>query len=100
MKMEISGELDYFVPEFLIDYSLSSAPEWVSEAARQLYSAKSNMMKANQRRMLGASVLPLMDKLGLTARTLHLNEQHGVTVTLHSCCAKSPASSAPRTRPS
>lgn len=83
MKMEVSGELDYFVPEFLIDYSLTSAPEWVTEAARQLYSAKSNMVKANQRRMLGASILPLMDKLGLTARTLHLNEQHGVTVTLH-----------------
>ncbi|MHB8808462.1 MAG: alpha-glucan family phosphorylase [Desulfobulbaceae bacterium] len=83
MKMEVSGELDYFVPEFLIDYSLPSAPGWASEAARQLYSAKSTMIKANQRRMLGASILPLMDKLGLTARTLHLNEQHGVTVTLH-----------------
>ncbi|MHB8789534.1 MAG: alpha-glucan family phosphorylase [Desulfobulbaceae bacterium] len=83
MKIEVSDELDYFVPEFLIDYSLPSSPEWINEAARQLYSAKSNLMKANQRRMLGASILPLMEKLGLTARTLHLNEQHGVTVTLH-----------------
>jgi starch phosphorylase len=83
MKMEVSGELDYFVPEFLIDYRLPTSPEWIREASRQLYSAKSTMMKANQRRMLGSSVLPLMEKLGLTARTLHLNEQHGVTVTLH-----------------
>ncbi|MFZ5797750.1 MAG: alpha-glucan family phosphorylase [Thermodesulfobacteriota bacterium] len=83
MKMEVSGALDYFVPEFLIDYSLPGAPDWVNDAARQLYSAKSTLMKANQRRMLGASILPLMDTLGLTAGTLHLNEQHGVTVTLH-----------------
>jgi glycogen phosphorylase len=83
MKIEVSGELDYFVPEFLIDYSLPSSPEWILDASRQLYSAKSPLMKANQRRMLGSSILPLMDKLGLTARTLHLNEQHGVSVTLH-----------------
>lgn len=83
MKLEVSGELNYFVPEFLIDYNLPSAPEWIREASRQLYSARSTMMKVNQRRMLGASILPLMDKLGLTARTIHLNEQHGVTVTLH-----------------
>jgi starch phosphorylase len=83
MKMEVSGELDYFVPEFLIDYRLPTSPEWLREASRQLYSAKSTLMKANQRRMLGSCILPLMEKLGLTARNFHLNEQHGVTVTLH-----------------
>lgn len=83
VKLEISGNLDYFVPEFLLDYNLPSAPEWVREASRQLYSAKSNIIKANQRRLLGSGVLPLMQKLGLTARTIHLNEQHGVAVTLH-----------------
>lgn len=83
MKMEISQELDYFVPEFLVDYSVPSAPEWIREASRQLYSAKSALMKANQRRMLGSCILPLMEKLGLTAHTFHLNEQHGAAVTLH-----------------
>jgi starch phosphorylase len=83
VKLEMSSNLDYFVPEFLLDYNLPSAPEWVQEASKQLYNAKSDIIKANQRRLLGSGVLPLMKKLGLTARTIHLNEQHGVAVTLH-----------------
>jgi len=83
VKLETSCNMDYFVPEFLLDYNLPSAPEWAQEASKQLYSAKSNIIKANQRRLLGSGVLPLMQKLGLTARTIHLNEQHGVAVTLH-----------------
>ncbi len=83
MKMEISEELDYFVPEFLIDYATENAPAWVRDAAEQLYNSKTTIMKANQRRMLGSCVLPLMKALGLTARTIHLNEQHGVAVSLH-----------------
>ena len=82
MKMEISEELDYFVPEFLIDYSLPSSPEWIREAADRLYNARSTLMKVNQRRMLGSCILPLMQALGLAAHTIHLNEQHGVAVTL------------------
>ena len=82
MKMEISEELDYFVPEFLLDYSVSSSPPWVREAGLRLYNAKSAIMKANQRRMLGSGILPLMKALGLSSRTIHLNEQHGVTVSL------------------
>jgi glycogen phosphorylase len=83
MKMEIAGELDYFVPEFLLDYSLPDAPAWVRESAHQLYNAKSAIIKANQRRMLGAAILPLIETLGFATQTIHLNEQHGVTVTLH-----------------
>ena len=82
MKMEISEELDYFVPEFLLDYSIDSSPPWVREAGLRLYNSKSSIMKANQRRMLGSGILPLMNALGLTARTIHLNEQHGVAVTM------------------
>ncbi len=83
MKMEISEELDYFVPEFLLDYSIPASPAWVREAGLRLYNAKSPVMKANQRRMLGAGILPLTERLGLQLKTIHLNEQHGVTVTLH-----------------
>ncbi len=83
MKMEISEQLDYFVPEFLLDYSIPSSPPWVQEAGLRLYNAKSAIMKANQRRMLGSAVLPLLQTLGLQAGTIHLNEQHGVTVSLH-----------------
>jgi len=83
MKMEIADQLDYFVPEFLLDYSLPEAPAWVMESAHQLYNAKSTIIKANQRRMLGSAILPLLETLGLNAATIHLNEQHGVTVTLH-----------------
>ncbi|MCI5137924.1 MAG: alpha-glucan family phosphorylase, partial [Candidatus Electrothrix sp. AR1] len=83
MKMEVSEELDYFVPEFLLDYSIPSSPPWVREAGLRLYNATSAIMKANQRRMLGSGILPLTEALGLTPDTIHLNEQHGVTVTLH-----------------
>jgi starch phosphorylase len=83
MKMEISEELDYFVPEFLLDYSIPASPPWVREAGLRLYNAKSAIMKANQRRMLGSCILPLTETLNLTPNTIHLNEQHGVAVTLH-----------------
>ncbi|MBM9537344.1 alpha-glucan family phosphorylase [Desulfobulbus alkaliphilus] len=83
MKMEINDLLDYFVPQFLIDYSLPDAPPWVTESAHQLYNAKSTVIKANQRRMLGAAILPLLEALNFSIDTIHLNEQHGVTVTLH-----------------
>jgi len=83
MKMEIADRLDYFTPEFLLDYSLPDAPTWVMESAHQLYNAKSTIIKANQRLMLGSAILPLLEALGMNAATIHLNEQHGVTVTLH-----------------
>lgn len=82
MKMEVSCERNYLVPEFLLDYNIEGSPPWIREAAKQLYNAKSTIMKANQRRMLGSSVLPLMKALGFTSYTIHLNEQHGVTITL------------------
>ena len=83
MKMEIAEQLDSFVPEFLLDYSLPDAPAWVIESAHQLYNARSMIIKANQRRMLGSGILPLLETLGFTTGTIHLNEQHGVTVSLH-----------------
>ncbi|MDD2465797.1 MAG: alpha-glucan family phosphorylase [Desulfobulbus sp.] len=83
MKIELNDRRDYFVPEFLLDYSLPDTPSWVRESAHQLYNAKSTIIKANQRRMLGSAILPLFDALGLTPHTIHLNEQHGITVTLH-----------------
>jgi len=83
MKMEINGDLDYFIPEILLDFSIPSSPDWIREVSLQLYDSVSDQAKAIQRRLLGASVLPVMEKMGITARTLHLNEQHGVVVTLH-----------------
>lgn len=83
MKLEINEAMDFFVPEFLIDYSIPSSPDWIRETGKRLYNSKSTIMKANQRRLLGSGILPLMEKLGLMANTIHLNEQHGVTVTLH-----------------
>lgn len=83
VKLELNDQRDYFVPEFLLDYSLPDTPSWVRESAQQLYNAKSTIIKANQRRMLGAAILPLLDTLGLHAPIIHLNEQHGVSVTLH-----------------
>ncbi|MBC8208816.1 MAG: alpha-glucan family phosphorylase [Desulfobulbaceae bacterium] len=82
MKMEISQQLDFFVPEFLLDFHLPGTPELLKKATRQLYNAESTIIKAVQRRMLGTGIIPLLDALGLTAQTLHLNEQHGVIVVL------------------
>ncbi|MDH3347112.1 MAG: alpha-glucan family phosphorylase [Desulfobulbaceae bacterium] len=83
MKLELNENLDYFVPEFLLDYDLESSPPLIKDAAQRLYNSKSPMLKAIQRRMLGSGVMPLMEALGLSARTIHLNEQHGVTATLN-----------------
>ncbi|KPK32906.1 MAG: alpha-glucan phosphorylase [Nitrospira bacterium SG8_35_1] len=83
MKLEINENLDFFVPEFLLDFSLPESPEWIRNASNHLYDSSSEKMKAVQRRMLGAGVMPLMDILGLTAKRIHLNEQHGVVAVLH-----------------
>ena len=83
MKLEVNESLDFFVPEFLLDFSLPESPEWIRNASNHLYDSSSEKMKAIQRRMLGAGVTPLMDVLGLTAKTFHLNEQHGVVAILH-----------------
>ncbi|MCJ7717332.1 MAG: hypothetical protein MUO54_12550, partial [Anaerolineales bacterium] len=83
MKLEVNETLDFFVPEFLLDFSLPESPEWIRDASNHLYDSSSEKMKAIQRRMLGAGVMPLMDILGLTAKRIHLNEQHGVVAVLH-----------------
>jgi starch phosphorylase len=83
LKMEISKNLDYFTPEILLDYAIPASPDWVKEAALQLYDSRTDQSKIIQRRLLGAGVLPAMRALGITAKILHLNEQHGVVVILH-----------------
>lgn len=83
MKLEANENLDFFVPEFLLDFSLPQSPDWIRSASNHLYDSSSEKMKAIQRRMLGAGVIPLMDILGLTANTIHLNEQHGIVSVLN-----------------
>jgi starch phosphorylase len=83
LKMEINNNLDFFVPEILLDYSIEDSPQWIREAAGRLYDSSSDRVKALQRRMLGAAIVPVTELLGLTAKTIHLNEQHGVIVVLH-----------------
>jgi len=82
MKMEINQTLDFFIPELLLDFSLAETPWPLSNAAGQLYNSESSMVKALQRRMLGAGIIPALRKLGFTAQTFHLNEQHGVIAVL------------------
>ncbi len=83
LKMEINKDLDFFVPEILLDFCIPSSPESICQVCQRLYDSASEESKATQRRLLGASVRPVMNKLGLTARSIHLNEQHGITVVLH-----------------
>jgi len=83
MKMEINSTLDHFVPEILLDYSIPTSPAWVGKAAEHLYDSRSERTKIIQRRLLGAGVIPVMQALGITSKTIHLNEQHGVVVVLH-----------------
>lgn len=82
LKMEISEGLDFFVPEILLDYHTDKSPDWIKEASQHLYDSSSEKVKATQRRLLGAGVLPTMRALGITSKTIHLNEQHGVAVVL------------------
>ncbi|AGF78665.1 alpha-glucan phosphorylase [Desulfocapsa sulfexigens DSM 10523] len=82
MKMEVNHSLDYFIPELLLDFSLADNPIPIRDAAGQLYNSDSSIIKATQRRMLGTGILPVMEAIGITSSTLHLNEQHGVVVAL------------------
>ncbi|MDO9041842.1 MAG: alpha-glucan family phosphorylase [Desulfocapsaceae bacterium] len=82
MKMEINHSLDFFIPEILLDFSLPEISKLFSNAAGQLYNSESSMVKAVQRRMLGTGIIPALNKLGFTANTFHLNEQHGVIAIL------------------
>ena len=82
MKLEVGSDLDFFVPEILLDYDLPQSPDWIRKASHQLYDSSSDASKAIQRRLLGAGVLPVMRALGLTSQTIHLNEQHGVLLVL------------------
>ncbi|WP_136810045.1 alpha-glucan family phosphorylase [Desulfosediminicola flagellatus] len=80
MKMEVSHNLDYFIPELLLDFDLPETPAFIKSAVSQLYNAESSMIKAIQRRMLGAGILPALRALGISPKTFHLNEQHGVVL--------------------
>lgn len=82
MKMELSYSLDFFIPEILLDFSLPDTPGPLKNAAGQLYNAESSMVKAVQRRMLGSGIIPVLQALGITSNTFHLNEQHGVIAIL------------------
>ncbi|MEK6201208.1 MAG: alpha-glucan family phosphorylase [Desulfobulbaceae bacterium] len=82
MKMELSHSLDFFIPEILLDFSLPETPGPLKNAASQLYNAESSMVKALQRRMLGSGIIPVLQALGITSKTFHLNEQHGVIAIL------------------
>jgi starch phosphorylase len=83
LKMEINSDLDFFVPEILLDYSVASSPDWIRDAAQHLYESRSERSKVIQRRLLGAGIIPVMQALNITSQTIHLNEQHGVVVVLH-----------------
>lgn len=82
MKIETSHNLDFFVPEILLDFSITESPAFIRNAACQLYNSDTSMTKAVQRRMLGSCIIPVMQALGITSKTLHLNEQHGVVVAM------------------
>jgi len=82
MKMEVSNNLDFFVPELLLDFALPDNPIPIQSAAGKLYNSESSIIKATQRRMLGTGILPVLQKLGISSYTMHLNEQHGVVVAL------------------
>ena len=82
MKLEVSHTLEYFIPEILLDFALEEAPVEIRNAAVQLYNAESSITKAIQRRMLGIGILPALRALGITSRTFHLNEQHGVVLAM------------------
>ncbi len=82
IKIEASHDLSFFIPELLVDFSITETPAIIRTAAGQLYNSESSMIKAVQRRMLGSCIIPVMNALGITSKTLHLNEQHGIAVAM------------------
>ncbi len=82
MKIEVSSSLDFFVPEILLDFYLPKTPPFIRSAVSQLYNSETSMIKAIQRRMLGTGILPALRALGITSKTFHLNEQHGVVLAI------------------
>ncbi len=82
MKMEVNHTLDYFIPEILLDFAIPDSPDFIKNSASQLYNSESSITKAIQRRMLGIGILPALRALGITSRTYHLNEQHGVVLAM------------------
>jgi glycogen phosphorylase len=82
VKMEINHSLDFFIPEILLDFSIDKTPDWIRGVAGNLYDSTSEQAKVIQRRLLGAGVIPTMKALGVTSKTIHLNEQHGVVLVL------------------
>jgi starch phosphorylase len=82
MKIEINHTLDYFVPEILLDFALPETPSMIRASASKLYNSESSLTKAIQRRMLGIGILPALRSLGITSKTFHLNEQHGVVLAM------------------
>ncbi len=82
LKMEVSNNLDFFVPEILLDYSIPASPACIRDVGQHLYDSSSERTKILQRRLLGAGIIPTMEALGITSKTIHLNEQHGVVVVL------------------
>ena len=82
MKIETNSRLDFFVPQFILDFDVDGSPPWIREASQNLYDSSSQKMKITQRRMLGGGVIPTLRALGLAPTTIHLNEQHGVAVVL------------------
>ncbi len=82
LKIEAGSNLDYFVPHLLLDFSIEGNSGIIQDTARQLYNASTPLTKALQRRLLGAGILPLIRALGITSKTMHLNEQHGIVVAM------------------
>ncbi len=82
IKMEVSNDLNFFIPEILLDYSIPSSPACIREVGQHLYDSSSERTKVLQRRLLGAGIIPAMEALGITSKTIHLNEQHGVVVVI------------------
>ncbi|HIJ77865.1 MAG: alpha-glucan family phosphorylase [Desulfobulbaceae bacterium] len=82
IKMEISENLEFFIPQVLLDYQTPDSPDWIKDASQHLYDSSSEKVKATQRRLLGAGVAPALKALGITSKTIHLNEQHGVAVVM------------------
>lgn len=83
LKIEVNEDLDYFVPEILLDYNTPSSPDWIKDAAQTLYDSSSEKTQVIQRRLLGAGIIPTMKILGITSKSIHLNEQHGVGVVIN-----------------
>ena len=82
MKMEVSCNLDFFIPEILLDFYRPGNPEPHPQCRGPALQRRIVDDQGNAATHARHRHLPALRALGITPKTFHLNEQHGVVLAI------------------